>query len=68
MQTLTPATTIRWIKQLNTIVTACDKVIDANPLVPHEVWRHTSNTRCQAVVLRDELLELTIASVEVETV
>lgn len=68
MQTLTPTTTIRWIKRLELSIKCCTKVIDTDAPIPTELWLAIRNARTEAIIVRDELLELVVAPVEVETV
>lgn len=64
MSTLTPAVTIAWIKRLSAIIGHHDMVIGLND-VPDSIWVANRNARTQAIILRDELLELVVAPVEV---
>lgn len=64
MAVLTPAVTIAWINRLSAIIEHHNMVIGLDD-VPDPIWQANRNARTQAIVLRDELLELVVSPVEV---
>lgn len=65
MQTLTPTITRAWLKRLTAIIEHCNFVVDWEEDVPNAIWRANRLSRTEAIILRDELLQLTVSEVEV---
>lgn len=63
MPTLSPTVTISWIKRLTVIIERNDMVIGLDD-VPDQIWHAARDARTEAIVLRDELLELVVSPVE----
>lgn len=64
MATLTPPTILAWIGRLSAIIEHCNMVVGLDD-VPDPIWQANRNSRTQAIVMRDELLELVVSPVEV---
>lgn len=65
MAVLTSVTLLSWLGRQTAIIEACNSVIDSDQLIPTPLWNSIRKARTEAIILRDELLELVVAPVEV---